>query len=214
MPPGGFNLKHGFPNWFERHDRNAGSQIPKTAPGALVERLDESECDSDEHLTVPTPQTLRIGRRMSKSALEVDPPVSSSVTMSESVIDVLYYIRSSFEDEVLLDYLPLEAASNTGAWSAWVAHRRATGQEPPSALQVGQVGSQSQSGESVSKRSHSSSNWNWEGVWSKRVVAIIEASISDPVLFTSSENDEPVSPEIKRGVSITDHHAIDTFSRS
>ncbi|MCJ1249311.1 hypothetical protein MMC30_006534 [Trapelia coarctata] len=198
LPPGGFNLRHGFPNWFEKQDRNVTRQISMAGPGAVVERLDDSECDSDEHPAFPIPQTPRNGRRRSKDVLEADTPVSSSMIMADGVIDVLYYMRRSFEDEALLDNLPLEAASNTGAWSAWVAHRRVTGQEPASALQAGQVGSQSQNGESVSRRSQPSSKWNWEGVWSKRVVAIVEASASDPVLFTSSENDEPVSTEIKK----------------
>ena len=199
-------MKHGFASWFEKHDRHACPKIPKAVAGALVEKLDDSECDSDEHSTFAVPQTPQDGRRMSEDKLEAGLPVPSSLATSESVVDVLYYMKSSFEDETLLDSLPLEAASNTGAWSAWAAHRRAMDEEAVSALQVSQSSSQSQSGESGLKRRHPPSNWNWEGVWSKRVVAIIEASASDPALFTNSENDEPVSTqteELSHSLTIT-----------
>lgn len=195
LPPGGFNLRYGFPRWFDNHDRSTSVQNPKAQPGALAERLDELKCDSDEHSTSAPPQTPRNGRRPSKDVHEADPPGSSSMALAESVVDVLYYMRRSFEHEVLLDNLPLEAASNAGAWSAWVAHRRAMGQEPAAAQQLEEVDSLRQNEEAVSKRGHPSSNWNWEGVWSKRVAAIKEASTSDPVLFASNETDEPVSTE-------------------
>jgi len=191
-------LKHGFPGWFDRHNQSANRHIPKVGPGALTESLDELDCDSDEHSAFPALRTQRDGRRPSKEAQEAVPPCSSSIALAESVIDVLYYMKRCVEDEILLDNLPLEAASNFGAWSAWVAHRRAAGQEPAAALQVDEPGSLRQNGETVSRRGHPSSNWNWEGVWSKRVGAIIEASTSDPVLFASNETDEPVSTEIMK----------------
>ena len=193
LPPGGFSLKYGFPSWFGKNNLSVEHPVPKAGHGALLEKLGDSECDSDEHSTFQISQSPRNGPPLSMDAAEAAPPVSPPLSMSESVIDALYYLKKSFEDEVLLDKLPLDAASNTGAWSAWAAHRRAMGQEPAAALHVGQVGAQPQSGESLSRRGPPSSNWNWEGVWLKRVGAIKEAGTSDPVLFSSSGIDEPVS---------------------
>lgn len=41
-----------------------------------------------------------------------------------STYEVLRYIRSAFDDEEVLDAVPLEAAGNPGAWHAWRTHRR------------------------------------------------------------------------------------------
>ncbi|KAH6635323.1 hypothetical protein B0J18DRAFT_418514 [Chaetomium sp. MPI-SDFR-AT-0129] len=41
-----------------------------------------------------------------------------------STYEVLRYIRSAFDDEDVLDAVPLEAAGNPGAWHAWRTHRR------------------------------------------------------------------------------------------
>ncbi|KAF3767589.1 hypothetical protein M406DRAFT_61441 [Cryphonectria parasitica EP155] len=82
-----------------------------------------------------------------------------------STFEVLSYIRSSFDDENVLDLVPLEAAGNPGAWHAWRTHRgyHALPEGDPSARKPGE--------------------WNWEGVWEERVKKGIAASLSEPVLY-------------------------------
>lgn len=79
--------------------------------------------------------------------------------------EVLSYMGSSFDDENLLDSVPLEAAGNPGAWHAWRTHRgyHALPEGDPAARKPGE--------------------WNWEGVWEERVKKNIAASLSEPVLY-------------------------------
>lgn len=82
-----------------------------------------------------------------------------------SAFEVLSYIRSTFDDENMLDSVPLEAAGNPGAWHAWRTHRGyiTLPEGDPSARKPGE--------------------WNWEGVWEERVKKGIAASFSEPVLY-------------------------------
>jgi len=87
-------------------------------------------------------------------------------------------VRSTFDDENILDSIPLEAAGNPGAWHAWRTHRKIPDVE--SAAEA--AGEEAQRGEKgTSVRAHG--QWNWEGVWEKRVQSGIDNSLSDPVLF-------------------------------
>lgn len=100
-----------------------------------------------------------------------------------SALTLLNYIRSTFDDETILDSVPLEAAGNPGAWHAWRTYRRS-------------VNSAGGSGEAALRRSSSlrkaspqarlPGEWNWEGVWVQRVQNGIEASMSDAILFGNS----------------------------
>lgn len=101
------------------------------------------------------------------------------IKQSASIVAVLRYIKSAFEDPKVLDSLPLEAAGNSGAWHAWRSHRglpKSLGSAATTADGIGARetadGIQSQPGD-----------WNWEGVWRNRVEAGIENSLSEPVLY-------------------------------
>lgn len=88
------------------------------------------------------------------------------------VIEVLEYIKRTFDDETALDTLPLEAAGNLGAWKAWRAYRR--GNETDNEL-VDPVPSL-----------HKQDEWSWDGVWEERVRKGIDASIAEPTLYGGS----------------------------
>lgn len=96
-------------------------------------------------------------------------------TESKSVVpvyDILDYIRSTFDDETVLDSLPVEAAGNPGAWHAWRAHRR--GASDSGYLKRG------------SPQARLPGDWHWDGIWARRVQEEIENSHSEPMLFGSA----------------------------
>jgi hypothetical protein len=88
------------------------------------------------------------------------------------VSEILDYIRSTFDDEAVLDSLPVEVAGNTGAWHAWKAHRR--GGSGPGHLKRG------------SPQARLPGDWHWDGIWARRVQDEIENSRSEPMLFGGS----------------------------
>jgi hypothetical protein len=96
------------------------------------------------------------------------------------VYELLEYIRSTFDDEEVLDSLPVEAAGNPGAWHAWKAHRR--GGHTPGDLKRG------------SPQARLPGDWHWDGIWARRVETEIETSNSDLMLFgnASRAGDEMV----------------------
>lgn len=85
------------------------------------------------------------------------------------VAELLDYIRSTFDDEEVLDSLPSEAAGNPGAWHAWKAHRRG--------------GSRSGDLKRGSPQARLPGDWHWDGIWARRVQDEIAASHSDPMLY-------------------------------
>lgn len=113
-------------------------------------------------------------------------PRSDSEAVNVSIIDVLEYVKTAFDDDELLDGLPLEAAANLGAWKAWQAHRRsalthahAVHCDHPN----GQVSAAQQFADRIQRGARRPDEWNWDGVWKERVKRGIEASISDQVVF-------------------------------
>ncbi|KAF4513497.1 hypothetical protein G6O67_000762 [Ophiocordyceps sinensis] len=165
LRPGGFSLRHGFPQWFGRGRRaQSGSrQVSGEQPRG--------------------PALAQISRAPSSAgspASDTEGLSSQAARQDLSVYHILKYIQSTFDSEDILDSVPLEAAGNPGAWHAWRTHRRSSSdadsghppaQAPPAATR--------QSGE-----------WNWEGVWEDRVRKGIAASLSDPALFGGGGPDE------------------------
>lgn len=113
-----------------------------------------------------------------------------------SAYEILRYIRGAFDDEEVLDSVPLAAAGNPGAWHAWRTHRRAAGKLAGDSAPVGD--SQAHDGEDVRSAEGSPGStkpaqpagaprqpgeWNWDGVWEDRVKKGIAASLSEPVLY-------------------------------
>jgi hypothetical protein len=88
------------------------------------------------------------------------------------VSEILNYIRSTFDDEAVLDSLPVEVAGNPGAWHAWKAHRRG--------------GSDLRHLKRGSPQARLPGDWHWDGIWARRVQEEIENSRSEPMLFGSS----------------------------
>lgn len=185
LPAGGFSLRHGFPQWFGRRKSNA-SGSRRTSGQQLTGlgiTMDASRVSTPA--SVPSPaQTL-------PSYMQASPDVS--------ICDVLRYIRSTFDNEEVLDSVPLSASGNPGAWHAWRTHRRASGKLQDDTPLTGSIKSQSpESPMTTTKRAsviaaRHPGQWNWEGVWVDRVKKGIAASLSEPVLYGASG--APGSPD-------------------
>jgi hypothetical protein len=125
------------------------------------------------------------------------PGYARTGTREVSTYEVLRYIRSAFDDEKVLDSVPLEAAGNPGAWHAWRTHRRqAVGKDTPgqgAGVGVGAEGEARPEANPVpGATARRPEEWNWEGVWEERVKRGIAASLSDGVLFGNAGSTDEV----------------------
>jgi len=223
LPPGGFSLRHGFPHWFGRAKRSTTSSVSSsrnvsggavggepTGVGNKPSADSSGEDKPQSEASVPsTPKGD--GENIEAHPASTAPATSPNTTQRVSptpqgsqftefkkdvpVAALLDYIRSTFDDEKILDELPLDAAGNPGAWHAWRAHRRiakGSGSEPR-----GTDGSAPDANlKKGSPQARLPGDWNWEGVWEKRVRSGIEASKSDAMLFGNAPRgggDEMVS---------------------
>lgn len=125
-----------------------------------------------------------------------------------STYDVLRYIRSAFDDEAVLDHVPLEAAGNPGAWQAWRTHQIKQGritpvveksnwheglsddESSPSSAGVPDGYHRLAGGTSAPMTARRPGEWNWDGVWEVRVKKGVEASVSEAQLFGSTAGDD------------------------
>lgn len=174
LPPGGFSLRHGFPDWFGRRGRKAAEK--KLSGGDQAARQTPHR--------PPPPSDLSSGGTVGSrsSAMGQSPGFFDTKVKEVSIFAVLHYIRSTFDDEDVLDTIPLEAAGNPGAWQAWRTHRTEKGKEFESPSTSGDAAAavSSTTGEGSARKP---GEWNWEGVWEERVNKGISNSLSEPVMF-------------------------------
>ncbi|KAF2130629.1 hypothetical protein P153DRAFT_289138 [Dothidotthia symphoricarpi CBS 119687] len=172
LPPGGFSLRHGFPQWFGRAGKSATE--PRKASGSTVgspaRSVTSVRADFDS---------------VTMNSSDVAPP-----TIEVPMVIMLDYIRSTFSEESVLDSVPLQAAANPGAYHAWRAHRAPflqTQQSPSETLQ----GTSESTPESPSLgRNRRPAEWNWEGVWEERVKKAVNATLSEPILFGAGAGED------------------------
>lgn len=111
-----------------------------------------------------------------------------------STYEVLRYIRSSFDDDQVMDDIPLEAAGNPGAWHAWKTHRAKLAMN--ASAEAVEAGTDTTKGSLISPKTtppiaaRKPGEWNWEGVWEERVKKGVDASVSQAVLFGTSAGDD------------------------
>lgn len=178
LPPGGFSLRHGFPQWFGRGRWSAQGSRQTSGQHAATGATGEAGSTPD-----PTPREL--------------PSYMQTTKQTTSTYEILKYIRSAFDDETVLDSVPLDAAGNPGAWHAWRTHRRKLGKLPEDRPAAGE-------GEDTDKKelqetvqaptsstpSHPAARtpaeWNWDGVWEDRVKKGVASSLSESALYGGS----------------------------
>lgn len=215
LPPGGFSLRHGFPHWFGRSRRsgNLSEQSSRNASGNStgIPRSDAVPVTGETaEGGVSAVEAEDHGGSQSAENKEDKPRVSQAPSSEQfveprefvPVSELLDYIRSTFDDEDVLDSLPVEAAGNPGAWHAWKAHRR--GGSGPGLLKRG------------SPQARPPGDWHWDGIWARRVQEEIEVSHSDPMLYGNAARgggDELVSCSVARfGVRLSDPSRSDFFA--
>lgn len=214
LPPGGFSLRHGFPLWFGRGNRNKRlsgqhqiqaqnhQQQPTASPASSSplrpQTPPRSTAPSGSAQSTPTSSAASPfgGKRGSSQAQRsvTSTPLyvqtRPSATTAVSTYDVLRYIRSTFDNAAVLDAIPLEAAGNPGAWNAWRTHQRQQAKKTGSAASPDAAVDAADNADPTSPPlpppPRKPGEWNWDHVWEERVKKGISTSLSDPVLFGSA----------------------------
>lgn len=191
LPPGGFSLRHGFPEWFGRVRRSAEASL--SVPTSPV---------AEQTLMFASPD---------QGAAGAGPSYMQTNRPTVSMYQVLKYIKSTFDKPEMLDSVPLDAAGNPGAWHAWRTHRRKQQAKQAEGEKQGSdgatvtpspkkpAGEKRSVGQTVPRKP---GEWNWDGVWEDRVKKGVAASLSEPVLYGGTTiNDELASfypPQLKQ----------------
>lgn len=183
LPPGGFSLRHGFPHWFGRAKRGgtasgkSSRNVSGSGPGSVRSGTDPNQTENatdgtaSHDVSTATVEIEDTEGKEDKTRVAAVPSANQFVEQKQfvPVAELLDYMRSTFDNEEVLDSLPVEAAGNPGAWHAWKAHRR------------------DDSGSGILKRGSPHArlpgDWHWDGIWARRVQNEIETSHSDPMLF-------------------------------
>ncbi|KAL7796582.1 hypothetical protein V8C37DRAFT_372276 [Trichoderma ceciliae] len=193
LPPGGFSLEHGFPEWF------GGSQRPTA--GSRRGSRDRRGVSPSAASTKSARSTS--GKSPSTPSKDV-PRYMQTDRRTISAYSLLKYIRSSFDKTEILDTVPLAATGNPGAWHAWRTHRRKQGKvfdgkkrKRMSGISDGQtkengseqgdvVVSDAKSTTSPSMSLRQPGEWNWDGVWEDRVKKGVASTLTESVLYGAS----------------------------
>jgi hypothetical protein len=179
LAPGGFSLRHAFPHWFGRARRTGVGSAPSSRSVSLNADLGTTAVQEESAQDASTESEQRDdneeGEPTPAPTAEPVPKIRTSIP----VLEILDYIRTSFDDETVLDSVPLEAAGNPSAWHAWKAHRKDTDTAPAS------------DSKRDNPQARAPGDWNWDGIWIRRVQYEIEGSRSDATLFGSAARGAP-----------------------
>lgn len=161
LPPGAFSPRLGFPDWFR----------PGDTRGDAHETFDVTEEDRDRSNDWPIP------RRNAPSEVR---PGRGHKDRKCIILDLLQHLQDAFQDETVLDNMPLDTAANPSAWHAWRAYRGLvkTHARPNNSV-IGNVAEETPSPKHPGE-------WKWDGVWESRVANAIDASVSEVALFGSN----------------------------
>lgn len=126
LPPGYFNLKHGFPEW------STESPVPSRTPNKHLHPNDQLTAASskrlppDPPLSPATAATKTLRNKRSYRSLKAERPGDLGGDRSGSsapLLSILHYLKSTFSDEAVLDDISPNLAANITAWKAWKEHQ-------------------------------------------------------------------------------------------
>ncbi|KAK8118519.1 uncharacterized protein PG998_003145 [Apiospora kogelbergensis] len=158
LPPGGFSLRHGFPDWFGRQSRSrADSRQQQQQQQQQQVQMTPPRQQQQPPKSGGTPGSSKA------SAVGESPGFADTRKADISTYDVLRYMRSTFDDE-----------AGEGAEEPEIAPPVPPKDDAPTAGAPGQP-----AGAGVRKPGE----WNWEGVWEARVKKAVDASVSEAVLY-------------------------------
>ena len=205
LSPGSLNLQHHFPIWFDNGDtRNTSSRLPSSPKSVTARGHDDPAFSDDEFDHMASTDTPTPVARLSSLPF-MPPPKADALEWSSperypSIAEVLRYMVRVFEDDELLDEVPLDAAANSSAHHAWTAYRKRV-KEAEAAREAAKsraVGGAPMTPQSKFARSQvataspgrSPAQWNWDGVWMDRVRKSVRNATAEGKLFKDDEADE------------------------
>ncbi|OAL26410.1 hypothetical protein AYO22_04328 [Fonsecaea multimorphosa] len=161
LPPGAFSLRYGFPHWF-------------TASPSPASKGDSFSMNKQGDASASSLDALEYNTKEANETPVVEPEPQDRGTI---ILNLLQHVQDAFEDEALLDKLPVETAGDPSAWHAWRAHRGLAKRqnEPQTLMPEGK--------DAAPSSPKNPGEWKWDGVWESRVRNGIEASISEATLF-------------------------------
>jgi hypothetical protein len=191
-------LRHGFSAWFGRASRRSAERA-RTGSLQTPPRGGVSSPGSGVSGPGDSGGSTTGGKQGERRKSDV------------STYDVLRYIRSTFDDEEVLDKVPLEAAGNPGAWHAWRTQRVKAGKimnvevgkekntwhdglseddESPGSAGVPEGYQRLAGGTSSPMTARRPGEWNWDGVWEVRVKKGVDGSLAEAALFGKDAGDD------------------------
>ena len=175
LPPGGFSLRHGFPDWF------GSAQAYTSLLGASSKNPSDYYVAAEHKLrdAIRPPPKDAHSRGSSTRRLT---SYSTLQPQHTNIIEVLHYMKGCFDEEKALDILPLDAAGNSGAWKAWQSYRKSTNSIIDTVVS--------------DKGPEQQDEWSWDGVWEERVRKGVDASIAESTLYggTAAGGEDLVCP--------------------
>jgi hypothetical protein len=162
LPPGGFSLRHGFPQWFRRpRDQGTGS---RTASGSTAPSTDMTPQRSSSIPVVTVYQLLNyLQTAFSEESFLNSVPLEAAANPGAYHAWHTYQsLRSNASSENLQPSSPNS--------------RRSSGHGKP-------IASSASPSDLSSSRPRKPGEWNWDGVWEERVKRAVQSSLSEPVLY-------------------------------
>ena len=198
LPPGGFNLRHGFSTWLGRAHKNGGpSTLPSIHASRDFSQNPPLEVSSDIKV-LDDDVVAKPSENSSFQSISVPPTDMKPSDRKITIIEILEYVKRAFYDDQFLDGVPLEAAGNPGAWKAWRAYRASKGVKLDGFGKTAGV---------IDDRE----DWNWDGVWEQRVRKGVESSIADSTLYAGTSGGDDVVGISSRKLEIQLMILLDTI---
>lgn len=162
LPPGGLNLRHGFPEWFETaRDGTYNKEATTAQAGQGLHSITSRPLNSGTLLTVEVLQYVRV-------VFDTEATLDS-VPLEAAANTGAWHAWRSYRSKTIGGRSSPVPSLTSNASDATRERSSSPRQQPGGARRPGE--------------------WNWQGVWEDRVKKSIQASISDHVLYSGDNSD-------------------------